>query len=59
MNGTVASIAGNHCSSLPPIDLTAAADTLESTAVLILAPVPRNERQKTAYQDLKDAFDAG
>ena len=29
--------------SLPPIDLTAAADTLESTAVLILAPVPRNE----------------
>ncbi len=29
--------------SLPPIDLTAAADTLESTAVLILAPVPRSE----------------
>lgn len=29
--------------SLPPIELTAAADTLESTSVLILAPVPRNE----------------
>lgn len=29
--------------ALPPIDLGAAADTLESTAVLILAPVPRNE----------------
>ena len=29
--------------SLPPIDLEAASATLESTAVLILAPVPRNE----------------
>ncbi|MFU2486463.1 hypothetical protein [Thauera sp. WH-1] len=29
--------------ALPPIDLGAAADTLESTSVLILAPVPRNE----------------
>lgn len=25
----------------------------------VVAPVPRNERQKSAYQDLKDAFDAG
>lgn len=29
--------------ALPPIDLGAAAETLESTSVLILAPVPRNE----------------
>ncbi|MFC5767825.1 hypothetical protein, partial [Thauera sinica] len=29
--------------TLPPIDLEADADTLEATAVLILAPVPRNE----------------
>ena len=29
--------------SLPPIDLEAASATLESTSVLILAPVPRNE----------------
>jgi hypothetical protein len=29
--------------ALPGIDLTAAAETLESTSVLILAPVPRNE----------------
>lgn len=25
----------------------------------VVAPAPRNERQKSAYQDLKDAFDAG
>lgn len=29
--------------ALPPIDLAAAAETLESSSVLILAPVPRNE----------------
>jgi len=29
--------------TLPPIDLEAQAETLESTAVLVLAPVPRNE----------------
>jgi hypothetical protein len=29
--------------ALPGIDLTAPAETLESTAVLVLAPVPRNE----------------
>jgi len=29
--------------SLPPIDLTAPADTLDSIAIMILAPVPRHE----------------
>lgn len=29
--------------ALPPIDLEAAPETLESTAVLVLAPVPRNQ----------------
>jgi hypothetical protein len=29
--------------ALPPIDLLADADTLDSTAVLVLAPVPRNQ----------------
>jgi hypothetical protein len=33
--------------ALPPIDLTAPSELLDSTSVLILAPVPRNEWQAT------------
>ena len=29
--------------ALPPFDLTAADETLDSSAVLVLAPIPRNE----------------
>ncbi|HEX9108260.1 MAG TPA: hypothetical protein VF832_13550, partial [Longimicrobiales bacterium] len=32
-----------ECLALPPFDLTAAADTLESSAVLVLAPVARSD----------------